>query len=134
MALLFGSTWLVNSAVFFTVLVLILLANLYVLKVSPIRLGAHYATLFIFLAATVLVPFDAFLSGGVIWRYIVPCVLALGPMFYLTGTPWSEDFMRQYAAALDGVKVQAGNIGAARTKPGSFDALCFPWRENSARA
>jgi len=82
MALLFGSTWLVNSAVFFTVLVLILLANLYVLKVSPIRLGAHYATLFIFLAATVLVPFDAFLSGEVIWRYVVPCVLALGPMFF----------------------------------------------------
>ena len=23
---------------------------------------------------------------------------------YLTGTPWSEDFMRQYATALDGVK------------------------------
>jgi hypothetical protein len=30
---------------------------------------------------------------------------------YLTGTPWSEDFMRQYAAALDGVKAQA-NISA----------------------
>jgi len=29
MALLFGSTWLVNSAVFFTVLILILVANLY---------------------------------------------------------------------------------------------------------
>jgi hypothetical protein len=26
---------------------------------------------------------------------------------YLTGTPWSEEFMRQYAAALDGVKAQA---------------------------
>jgi hypothetical protein len=25
---------------------------------------------------------------------------------YLFGTPWSEDFMRQYAAALDGVTVQ----------------------------
>ena len=25
---------------------------------------------------------------------------------YLTGTPWSEDFMRQYATALDGVKAQ----------------------------
>src|SRR5689334_20008439 len=46
---------------------------------------------------------------------------------YLTGTPWSEDFMRQYAAALDGVKAQAGNIGAARTKPGSFDALCVSY-------
>ena len=35
---------------------------------------------------------------------------------YLTGTPWSEDFMRQYAVALDGVTAQAANVGAARTK------------------
>jgi integrase len=42
---------------------------------------------------------------------------------YLTGTPWSEDFMRQYAAALDGVKAQATNVGAKRTVPGSLDAL-----------
>jgi hypothetical protein len=40
---------------------------------------------------------------------------------YLTGTPWSEDFMRQYAAA--GVKAQAGNIGTERTKPGTINAL-----------
>jgi hypothetical protein len=32
--------------------------------------------------------------------------------------------MRQYATALDGVKAQARTIGAERTKPGSFDALC----------
>jgi hypothetical protein len=31
---------------------------------------------------------------------------------YLTGTPWSEEFIRQYAAALDGVKAQASNVGA----------------------
>jgi integrase len=46
---------------------------------------------------------------------------------YLTGTPWSDDFMCQYAAALDGVKAQAGNVGAVRTKPGSFDALCVSY-------
>jgi integrase len=46
---------------------------------------------------------------------------------YLTGTPWSEDFMRQYAVALDGVTAQAANVGAARTKPGSFDALCVSY-------
>jgi integrase len=46
---------------------------------------------------------------------------------YLTGTPWSEDFMRQYAGALEGVKAQASNIGAARTIPGSFDALCVSY-------
>ena len=32
MALLFGSTWMVNSVVFFAVLVMILLANLFVLQ------------------------------------------------------------------------------------------------------
>jgi integrase len=50
-----------------------------------------------------------------------------GFSIYLAGTPWSEDFMRQYAAALDGVKARASNIGAARTKPGSFDALCVSY-------
>ena len=33
---------------------------------------------------------------------------------YLPGIPWSEDFMRQYAAALEGLKAQLGNIGAER--------------------
>ena len=42
---------------------------------------------------------------------------------YLAGIPWSEDFMRQYAAALEGTKAQAANIGAERTLPGSLNAL-----------
>jgi integrase len=42
---------------------------------------------------------------------------------YLTGTPWSEEFMRQYAAALDGVKAQASNLGAGRTVAGTVNAL-----------
>src|SRR5436189_6390426 len=46
---------------------------------------------------------------------------------YLTGTPWSEDFMRQYAAALDGVKTQTSNIAAGRTIPSSFDALAVAY-------
>jgi integrase len=40
----------------------------------------------------------------------------------LTGIPWSEGFMRQYATALEGVNSKA-NIGAERTRPGSFNAL-----------
>src|SRR3974377_382044 len=46
---------------------------------------------------------------------------------YLAGTPWSEDFMRQYATALDGVKEQQTEIGASRTKPGSLDALAVSY-------
>jgi len=42
---------------------------------------------------------------------------------YLTGTPWSESFMRQYAAALDGQKTLADNIGAQRTIPHTLGAL-----------
>ena len=42
---------------------------------------------------------------------------------YLTGIPWSESFMREYAAALEGVQAQASNVGAGRTKPGSIDSL-----------
>jgi integrase len=40
---------------------------------------------------------------------------------YLTGIPWSEGFMRQYAAALEGVR--APNIGAERTIAGTVNAL-----------
>jgi len=82
LALLFGSTWLVNSLVFFTALILILLANLYVLKAPPRRLTWHYTGLLSLLAAAVAIPLDVFLSGGIFWRYAVPCLLALGPMFF----------------------------------------------------
>ena len=34
------------------------------------------------LATGVLVPTDIFLAGGLLWRYAVPCALALGPMFF----------------------------------------------------
>lgn len=42
---------------------------------------------------------------------------------YLTGVPWSEGFMREYAAALEGVKARASNIGADRTVAGTVNAL-----------
>ena len=82
LALLFGSTWIVNSLVFFTALVLILLANLYVLKARPAQLFWYYAGLLALLALAIAIPLDVFLSGGILWRYAVPCALALGPMFF----------------------------------------------------
>jgi integrase len=42
---------------------------------------------------------------------------------YIFGIPWSEDFMRQYATALEGVKAQGQNIGAGRTIAGTVNAL-----------
>jgi SAM-dependent methyltransferase len=91
MALLFGSTWVVNSAVFLTVLVLILLANLHVLMAKSLGLPWYYGGLFLFLLAAVLTPLDAFLGGGVLWGYAVPCVLALAPI-YFAGVIFARSF------------------------------------------
>jgi hypothetical protein len=46
-----------------------------------------------------------------------------GFSIYLIGIPWSQDFMRQYAAALEGVQLQTGNIGAGRTVAGTVNAI-----------
>jgi integrase len=49
---------------------------------------------------------------------------------YLTGIPWSEEFMRRYASALEGVQEQANSIGAERTIPGSMDALIVKYYQS----
>ena len=91
LALLFGSTWLVNSLVFAAALILILLANLYVLRVPNLKLVRHYAGLLLILAAAILTRVDVFLAGGIVWRYAAPCFLALGPMFF-AGVVFARSF------------------------------------------
>ncbi len=62
MALLFGATWMVNSIVFFAILTMILLSNLYVLAVRPRRLWPYYALLLAALLVNSVIPMDDFLS------------------------------------------------------------------------
>jgi integrase len=51
-----------------------------------------------------------------------------GVSVYLTGIPWSEDFMRQYTAALEREQGERTQIGVAkRSPPGSFSALCVSY-------
>ncbi len=63
LALLFGSTWFVNSMVFFVALVLVLLANLFVLKGPPVKPVWLYAGLLALLAAAIATPFEVFLGA-----------------------------------------------------------------------
>jgi len=91
LALLFGSTWQVNSLVFFTALVLILLANLMVLTAPPQRLFWCYLGLLLLLGSAIAIPLEVFLNGGIFMRYVVPCVLALGPMFF-SGVIFARSF------------------------------------------
>jgi integrase len=47
-------------------------------------------------------------------------------MAYITGTPWSPEFMQQYGALLDQTEKPA-NAGAGRTKPGTVNALAVAY-------
>jgi SAM-dependent methyltransferase len=82
MALLFGSTWMVNSVVFFAVLVMILAANLFVLAIRPARLWPYYIGLLATLAANALVPLDFFLGMDRQLQVISSCLLVFAPILF----------------------------------------------------
>ena len=82
MALLFGSTWMVNSVVFFAVLVMILPANLFVLAVRPQRLWPYYAGLLRRWRLNAIVPLDFFLGMTGPCRWCGSCLLVFAPILF----------------------------------------------------
>jgi len=82
MALLFGSTWMVNSVVFLAVLVMILLSNLYVLTFRLARLRFYYAGLLASLALNIFIPLDFFLGMSRIAQVTGSCLLVFAPIFF----------------------------------------------------
>ena len=82
MALLFGSTWVVNSFVFFAILVMILLSNLFVHRVRPKTLWPYYALLTAALVMNVVVPMSAFLALPGAARVVVSCLVVFVPVFF----------------------------------------------------
>jgi spermidine synthase len=82
MALLFGSTWVVNSIVFFAILSMILLSNLFVMAARPTRLWPYYVVLFASLLINVLVPMDTYLSLPGAGKVIVSCLVVYLPVFF----------------------------------------------------
>jgi hypothetical protein len=82
LALLFGSTWLVNSIVFFAILVMILFSNLWVLAIKPTRLWPYYVLLAGSLAVAILVPMNTFLNLPGAARVVVSCAIVFAPVFF----------------------------------------------------
>ncbi|MGH9581008.1 MAG: spermidine synthase [Terriglobales bacterium] len=93
MALLFGSTWMVNSVVFFSVLVMILVANLFVLRVRPAQLGPFYLALLAALALNILVPLDRFLGMPRTLQVAASSVLVFAPILF-AGVVFAVSFAR----------------------------------------
>jgi hypothetical protein len=82
MALLFGSTWVVNSVVFFAILVMVLAANLFVVKVKPQKLAPYYVLLVVALLVNALVPMSLFLSLPAFERTVASCAVVFIPVFF----------------------------------------------------
>jgi SAM-dependent methyltransferase len=82
MALLFGSTWVVNSIVFFAILAMILMSNLYVMAVRPRRLWPYFGVLLASLLINVIVPMDTYLALPGLSKVIVSCLVVYLPVFF----------------------------------------------------
>jgi hypothetical protein len=82
MALLFGATWMVNSIVFFAILSMILVSNLYVLAMRPRRLETYYALLLAALLFESVIPMDNFLALPGLSKVVVSCAVVFLPVFF----------------------------------------------------
>jgi SAM-dependent methyltransferase len=111
MALIFGGTWVVNSVVFFAVLVMILLANLWTAKLNPVRLWPYYAGLLVTLAVNVIVPLDFFLGMTRSVQVIGSCLLVFAPILF-AGVIFAASFKRTTQPDLAfGVNIAGAMLG-----------------------
>jgi hypothetical protein len=90
-ALLFGSTWFVNSLVFAGVLLAVYLAVETASHLSLPRPPVLYAALVAALALTWVVPQDSLVGLGVVWRFLAGSALAFAPI-YLANLIFAQRF------------------------------------------
>lgn len=82
MSLLFGSTWLVNVLVFSSILLIILLANLWVLKKEHWNKYWLFGLLVFSLLGSYLVPVDSLLGIPVMGQWLVGGIKTALPLFF----------------------------------------------------
>ena len=115
LALLFGSTWMVNSIVFFAILVMILCSNLYVLVARPVRVWPYYVLVVVSLLIGMLIPIDAFLSLRGTARIAASCAVVFVPVFF-AGIVFATTFRESREPDLDFGSNIAGAIVGGLTE------------------
>jgi len=81
MALLYGSTWWVNTVVFAGILLLVLLSTLTAARVR-VPLGACFALLALLILAAATLPAETLLALPTVPRAVVAVVVFLGPVYF----------------------------------------------------
>jgi len=82
MALLFGSTWIVNSFVFAAILLMILVSNLWVIKARPRHLTPYYVLMIAALIVGAIVPMSTFLALPGLGKVLASCAVTFLPVFF----------------------------------------------------
>jgi hypothetical protein len=93
LALLFGTTWLVNALAISGVLLMVLAANVIVLMRPRLRLPPIYALLFASLALTYLLPLDVFVGLPPVLRAVASMIVLSLPLFF-AGLIFGESLRR----------------------------------------
>lgn len=93
MALLFGSTWVVNEVVFAAILLMSLSGNLFVGRVKPRRLEPYYLGLFAALGLGLAVSLDEFLGLDRTAQVVGACALVFAPIAF-AGVVFATSFAR----------------------------------------
>ena len=82
LALLFGSTWIVNSVAVSAVLMMVLFANLIVSRLARINMNTLYLLLAVSLLISFLTPLDHLLAYGILARAVGAGILLGMPIFF----------------------------------------------------
>lgn len=93
MALLFGSTWMVNTVVFAAVLLMSLAGNLFAGWVKPTRLEPYFVGLFAALGLGLFVPLEYFLGLDRTTQIVGACALVFAPIAF-AGVIFATSFRR----------------------------------------
>ncbi len=82
MALLFGSTWVVNAVVIGAILLMIVLANLVVIRFKLTDVHPYYGLLGLTLLFNFFVPVGSFLGLDLVWRISLASLAVAAPLFF----------------------------------------------------
>ena len=97
-SLLFGSTWMVNSLVFFSVLGMVLLAIWLSARRTVKRLWLLYAALFVILLLNFIVPLEALLAENPLLRFLLSSLMIFSPVF-IANLIFAQTFKGEEGAA-----------------------------------
>ena len=82
LALLFSSTWIINSIVVFSILVMILLANLYISRTKEAKVEYYYALLGAAIALNFLIPLKMLHFESIFLKVLLSGTLIASPLFF----------------------------------------------------